>query len=353
MIICLGGCGSNIAKLVAASSKLTDVTIYSIDSQMSNIDIDSINAINFISILSDEKAGSGRNRYRAQAMYEYHAKQGEFDKMYAAAAESKAPVLVVTSAAGGTGSGSTVPVCKALIDRNIPVIPVIIFPNKNDPDAFHLNANDLLMELDEIGIKTYSIFENLKGDANYEPINRDVIALIEIVFGKRFQKTELDSIDDSDLDVILSTPGRFIAVSAEATSTTALGKEITRKAFSGYQPAWTSDQLTDSTIVSAFGLTSMFAESEFKNVFKEINNRLTHVFDEYRNIVNDDNNGLSTASIIVAGLPRPEIKVIDTDYKETTGLSDGIKKSVRPGFMNRKRASITNNNDNISKFNWK
>ena len=354
MIICLGGCGSNIAKLATTSTLLNNLTIYSIDSQSANVDINSVGVINFISILSDEKAGSGRNRQRAQAMYEYHESIGAFEKMYNDAVESKAPVLVITSAAGGTGSGSTVPVCKALIDKGVQVIPVIIFPNKNDPDAFHLNANDLLMELDEVGVETYSIFENRKGDANYEPVNQEVVNLIEIIFGKRYTTTELDSIDDSDLDVILSTPGRFIAVSADATSTTALSKEVTRKVFSGFQPAWTPEQASNHTIITAFSLTSMFANTEFKNVFSEINNRLENVYDEYRNIANDDNDGKSSATVIVAGLPRPEIKEIDGDYKEASSLSEGMKKSKRPNFMNRKKATVvTNDKDSIGKFKWK
>lgn len=354
MIICLGGCGSNIAKLATESSYLTNLTIYSIDSQTANVDIDSIGAINFISIISDEKAGSGRNRQRAQAMYEYHENIGAFENMYNEAIESKAPVLVITSAAGGTGSGSTVSVCKALIERGVQTIPVIVFPNKNDPDAFHLNANDLLMELDEVGVETYSIFENRKGDANYEPVNQEVVNLIEIIFGKRYTKTELDSIDDSDLDVILSTPGRFIAVSAEGQNATMLSKEITRKVFSGFQPAWSTDNTSNGTVITAFSLTSMFANTEFKNVFAEINNRLTNVYDEYRNIANDDNDGKSSASVIIAGLPRPDIKEIDGEYKEASSLSEGMKKSKRPNFMNRKKASIvTNDKDSIGKFKWK
>lgn len=354
MIICLGGCGSNIAKLATESSYLTNLTIYSIDSQTANVDIDSMGAINFISIISDEKAGSGRNRQRAQAMYEYHENIGAFENMYNEAIESKAPVLVITSAAGGTGSGSTVSVCKALIERGVQTIPVIVFPNKNDPDAFHLNANDLLMELDEVGVETYSIFENRKGDANYEPVNQEVVNLIEIIFGKRYTKTELDSIDDSDLDVILSTPGRFIAVSAEGQNATMLSKEITRKVFSGFQPAWSTDNASNGTVITAFSLTSMFANTEFKNVFAEINNRLTNVYDEYRNIANDDNDGKSSASVIIAGLPRPDIKEIDGEYKEASSLSEGMKKSKRPNFMNRKKASIvTNDKDSIGKFKWK
>jgi hypothetical protein len=359
MIIGLGNTGTNIVKAASASSLLTDVTMYAIDSVATSIELDTINNINIIPIISDDKSGSGRNRERGRAMYEYHESQGAFKAMYDDAVNSKSPVLVITSAAGGTGSGSAVPVCKALLELGIEVIPIIICPNKNDPMAFHLNTNDLLMELGEIGIETYSTFENRKGDANYGPINSDVVNLIEIIFGKRYGKTTLDSIDDSDLDVILNKPGRFIAVSAEASTIPALSKEITRKLFGGFQPAWSANQVPANTLITAFSLTSMFAETDFRAVFDEITSRLDPdtIYDEYRNIVNDDNNGISNASIIIAGLPRPDVKEINSEYKEVDGLGDGMKKSHRPNFMNRKKASSSTSTDAsgnvIDRFKWK
>lgn len=359
MIIGLGNTGTNIVKAAGSSLLLKDVKKYVIDSVMTSVDLGSINDINVIPIISDEKSGSGRNRERGKAMYEYHESQGAFKEMYDDAVNSKSPVLVITSAAGGTGSGSAVPVCRALLELGVEVIPIIICPNKNDPMAFHLNTNDLLMELGEIGIETYSIFENRKGDANYEPINNEVVNLIEIIFGKCYGKTTLDSIDDSDLDVILNKPGRFIAVSAEASTIPALSKEITRKLFGGFQPAWSADQVPANTLITAFSLTSMFAETDFKVVFNEINNRLDPdtIYDEYRNIVNEDNNGISSASIIIAGLPRTEVKEINSEYKEVDGLSDGMKKSHRPNFMSRKKASSGTTTDAsgnvINRFKWK
>jgi len=359
LIISLGGCGTNIIKAAAESPLLDGIKMYAIDSVTSTIDLSIMDRIKVIPIIADEKTGSGRNRERGKDMFEFHESQGAFEEMYSDAVNSKSPILVITSAAGGTGSGSAIPVCKSLLDKGVQVIPIIICPNKNDPTAFHLNTNDLLMELGELGIKTYSMFENRRGDADYGPVNQEVVNLIEIIFGKKYGKTDLDSIDESDLDVILNTPGRFLAVSAEANSIPALRKEITRKVFSGFQPAWTPDEAKQGTILTGYSLTSMFANTDFGNVFEEINNRLDNVYDEYRNIVNDDNDGVSVASIIVAGLPRPQIKEIDNEYKEASGLGDGMKKSTRPNFMRKKKNTFsvpTDNGDNkaiLNQVKWK
>lgn len=357
LIIALGGTGNNIIKMAAKSKLLSNVKMYAIDSITSSIELDNITNINHICIVADSNEGSGRDRTRGAAMYRYHEDNGTFDQMYEDAENAKAPVIVITSAAGGTGSGSIIPVCEALRKRSIQVIPIIICPNMKDPVAYHLNTTDLFIELDEVGIETYSVFRNTRGDADYTPVNEEVVDLIEIIFGRRYGHTELDSIDDSDLDVILNTPGRFIAVSASAANTAMLRKEITRKVLSGFQPAWTDEDAANHTLITAYSLTSIFANTEFKNVFEEINNRLDDVYDEYRNIVNDDNDGVSDASIIIAGLPRPELKIIDTEFKDVTNIANGMNRSKRPKFVNRKKASVDQDTqsqgDAISKFKWR
>ena len=360
MIIGLGNTGTNIVKLAATSSLLTDVDYYTIDSVVDNVDLDSIDTVKFIPIISDESSGSGRDRERGKAMYKFHEDNHEFDEMYAKAENSRTPIIVITSAAGGTGSGSVVPVCDALIKRGLHVIPIIICPNKKDPAAFHLNTSDLFIDLSEIGITTYAIFENRKGDADYTPINTEVVEMIELILGKRYDKTKLDSIDDSDLKKLLEMPGRIMAVQVEASSLQILQKEITRKLFVGSQPVWKAEEVNDNTLITAFALKSMFADVDFKNVFGEIDRRIDpeKVFDNYRNIVKDDNDGLMSASVIIAGLPRSEIKEIKGDYKETTGLGDGVKRGVRPTFMRQKTAHVDqaksiDGNETIKRFLWK
>lgn len=367
LIIGLGNTGSNIVKAAASSACLDHVDMYAIDSVTASVELSTIDKINVIPIISDDKSGSGRNRDRGKAMYEYHEGEGAFEEMYKVATEAKTPVLVITSAAGGTGSGATVPLCKSLMSRGIQVIPIIVCPNKKDPAAFHLNTSDLFIELGELGIETYAVFENRRGDADYTPVNQEIVNLIEVIFGKKYDKTTLDSIDDSDLDVILNTPGRIIVVQAEAGSIPALQKEITRKVFSGFQPVWKPEDVGANTLMTAFALKSMFADEDFGTVFAGIRERIdpvsaedSTVYDEYRNIVKDDNNGMASASLIIAGLPRSEIKEIDNDYKEASGLGEGIKKSSRPAFMNKKKASIVNDTKSttdgkssvINRFKW-
>jgi hypothetical protein len=104
----------------------------------------------------------------------------------------------------------------------------------------------------------------------------------------------------------------------------------------------------------------MFADVDFKNVFGEIDRRIDpeKVFDNYRNIVKDDNDGILSASVIIAGLPRSEIKEIKGDYKETAGLAEGVKRGVRPSFLRQKTASVdqaksVDGNETIRRFLWK
>ena len=115
MIIGTGNAGCQIIKMAALSPLLDEVEFYAIDSVLSTIDMDSISNVKFIPIMSDEKAGSGRDRERGKAMFKFHEENKAFDEMYKVASESKTPVIVVSSAAGGTGSGSIVPLCDALI----------------------------------------------------------------------------------------------------------------------------------------------------------------------------------------------------------------------------------------------
>jgi hypothetical protein len=46
---------------------------------------------------------------------------------------------------------------------------------------------------------------------------------------------------------------------------------------------------------------------------------------------------MSEAIVIISGLPRTEVKDIDTEYNLVDGLGEGIKKSVRPSFIKRSK----------------
>ena len=63
-----------------------------------------------------------------------------------------------------------------------------------------------------------------------------------------------------------------------------------------------------------------------------------------------------SATVIVAGLPRGDIKIIDSQFKEATGLGSGVNKSARPSFLNRKKAVVSDNKNGgttTKSFKWK
>lgn len=337
LIIGMGNTGCQIVKIAAESEKLTECKFFTVDSVTSSVDMDSIQNIKSISLISDDKAGSGRSRERGAAMFEFHDSNGTFNELYSEAEKAKTPIIVITSSAGGTGSGSTPVLCKKLINAGIQVIPIIICPAMDDPIAFHMNTADLMMELGQANISTYCVFRNEYGKADYDEINKEVVSAIEIILGKRYDPTDKDSIDDSDLDVILSTPGRFIAVEASAQTPSHLKRIITERVLNGHQPCWNMSDAESGTLMTAFALSSPFASGDFEEVFSELNSRIKNRYDEYRNICNKDGNGLCRASIIVAGLPRVELKEIDGEFHMASGIADGIQaKSSRPAFMQKK-----------------
>ena len=346
MVIGLGNAGTHIAKLASTSPLLNEVKFYAIDSVLEAADMDSVGAVQIIPIISDEKSGSGRNRERGGAMFEFHRAKGAFDELLKDATNCVSPIVVVTSSAGGTGSGSAPALCKMLMEAGLGVVPIIVCPDMNDPDAYHLNTTDLMIDLQDVGIKTYATVRNKSAGADYTPINKEVVGMIEIIFGKRYDKAPVkddnaQDIDDSDLDVILRTPGRFIAVSAEAMDIPSLQKEITRKVFSGYQPAWTPQDSAAATFMVAYGLTSMFATKDFDIVFSEVQSRVNGRYDEFRNIVDIDNNGLCKATVIVAGLPNAQMKNVAGDFKLASGIADGMQRTARPAFMTARKPTIS------------
>lgn len=336
LIIGMGNTGSQIVKLASLSNKLDDCLLYAIDSVTSTVTMDNVSRINTISLISDDKTGSGRSRERGAAMFEFHDKNGTFDQLYAIAEKVKTPILVITSAAGGTGSGSTPELCRRFIERDIPVIPIIVTPSLKEPMAYHMNTNDLMVDLGSAGVSTYCVFRNDYGTADYTEINTEVVRSIEIILGKMYDPTDKDSIDESDLDVILSTPGRFIAVGASAQTPSQLKRVITEHVLNGHQPFSPADVNSGNTLMTAYSLSSPFASGDFEEVFSVINARIPDGFDNYRNIC--DRDGSCQGSIIVAGLPRPELKEISADFKVASGIGEGISPSAskRPSFMKKK-----------------
>ena len=349
VVIGLGNAGSQIVKLASQSKVFKkDDKFFTIDSVASTT-LDDVCNVESIPIISDEKCGSGRDRERGYAMYKYHQiEKDSFKDMFAACAQSTSPIILVSSAAGGTGSGSIVGLAQDLIDAGCDVIPIIIAPSMDDPASYHMNTSDLFIDLSEIkdidgvdpGIVSYSVFRN-PSNSDYTNINKAVVRSIETILGYHYDDTDKDSIDDSDLAKLLGIKGRFISVYCEAPDIATLKKDITREVLSGYQPAWSAEDASHTTFVTAFSLTSMFASTDFDEVFSGIKERVGDEFERYLNIKESPDSEKCHATAVIAGLPTIKTKDVSGDFNEAGGMAEGIKRCNRPSFMDSSKKKTT------------
>ena len=337
IVIGLGNTGSVIVRDLAKKG-INNVKLFAIDSQTKHVSLDDINKITYIPIIADDNVGSGRDRERGRAMFLWNQKEGKLDEMYKAC-ESTDTIFVISSAAGGTGSGSCPSLCEELSRRNedAKVIPIIVCPNMEDPDAYHYNTNDLMLELDKAGIESYVIFRN-PNSSDYEKINKEIVESIDLLLGNKYEHTDNDSIDASDLNNILLVKGRIIAVSVSGDTVDEVRKKLMKELVSSYQPSW--DPSNVGYGVAAFGMKSINAGEDSKIIENDILPKLAHCSDRYKNIVIDDNNGKVDVTLIVAGLPPVDFKTINTEYTETAGIGDGLAKMERPSFMRRRHVKF-------------
>ena len=334
VIVGLGNTGTNNVKEINKRN-IPNLDLYVIDSQ-TNISMDESIDITCIPIMIDDETGSGRIRDVGRELYDQHEKAGTFEKMYEAIKESRTPVFPITSSSGGTGSGSVVGLCQFCIQNDIPVVPIIVFPAKSDPANYHLNTNDLLCELNEIGITTYMAFENEDHSSDYDDINKSIADAISVLVGTYYKETKDDTIDDRDRSQLLANEGRLMVITAKGRDIETLKCNINSNLHHCHQPLW-GEMMNTSMVMFGCSLEGMMAGKFASDVFSVITGMFENCFDIYKHIMPNDS-GDYTCTIIISGLKNNETKEICSEYDEIEKIGSGLKKSVRPTF--RKKAGI-------------
>ena len=222
-IIGLGNCGGQIA--FTAESKYPEL-FKCMYMNTSKDDLNKIggNSLKFKIGDSDNEAddiveGTGRNR---KLMRNYLKKylgpilgNDDFTSFFM----GKNYVFIIASAAGGTGSGSCTPLMEILQEYfpNIHFILVTTLPPLTSSSREQKNAMALLKDIytkmsTEI---TYMVYDNgsITGrspNETFGEINDQIIEDLRILTGIDNHKSKFDSIDETDLKVILTTPGRLL-----------------------------------------------------------------------------------------------------------------------------------------------
>lgn len=167
----------------------------------------------------DEIEGSGKNRMKMKQYLKADINHILGDQKLQVCLSTKKYVFVITSAAGGTGSGAS-PVLTELLQQMFPdsnFVLVGILPQMNASLMEQGNALEFLTELyDVLGESTtYMMYDNestsnMPATKALEEVNQQIIEDIRVLSGVDNYPTPYESIDDADMESIITTPGRLL-----------------------------------------------------------------------------------------------------------------------------------------------
>lgn len=178
-----------------------------------------------------EIEGSGKDRQKMKSYLRAGAKRIITDESFCNMIASKKYCFIISSTAGGTGSGSA-PLLMELMRQLFPetaFILVAILPQLGASLMEQGNTLEFLNELYELlGDKTtYMIYDNdtvsdLPPTTALEKVNENIVEDIKVLSGIDNYPTPYESIDEADMEQIIRTPGRLLV--------TRINKGLTEKA---------------------------------------------------------------------------------------------------------------------------
>lgn len=215
-IIGIGNCGSQVAYL--AEQTIPDL-IDAIYINTSDADLSMVGDSEYKCKIGEDAEGSGKNRDATKQHLKQSLKEILNNEKIRDLIASKKYIYVVSSTAGGTGSGAAPILFKILkelfVETNFILIAVL--PQLN---ASLLEQVNTMEYLDELYTKlpedtTYMIYDNettknLSATQGLIEINKAVVDDIRILSGIDNHPTPYESIDEADMETIITTPGRLI-----------------------------------------------------------------------------------------------------------------------------------------------
>lgn len=167
-----------------------------------------------------ELEGSGKNRTRTKKYLREDIRGILMDEDFQSLINGKKYVFVIASAAGGTGSGAA-PVMlnilrEAFLDVNF--ILVVILPQLQASIMEQGNAREFTDELyGLLGDCTYMAYDNetasdLGPTQALVSVNEAIVEDIRVISGVDNFPTPYESIDEADMESIVTTPGRLMVI---------------------------------------------------------------------------------------------------------------------------------------------
>lgn len=221
VIIGVGNCGSQVANLAAQKYPELFDSMYINTSEADLSMVSGEDELKFK--IGDKKTieGSGKNRAKMKEFLMADIERMLSDENIQGAIKNKKYAFIITSAAGGTGSGAG-PVLMEIMRQMFPDVNFIlvgVLPQIGASLMEQGNTLEFLTELyDVLGdTTTYMIYDN-ESTSNLPPtkalevVNENIVEDIRILTGIDNYPTPYESIDEADMESILTTPGRILVV---------------------------------------------------------------------------------------------------------------------------------------------
>ena len=221
IVICgIGNAGSQVTYLAERKYPELFDAIY-INSSEADLAMVNSESLKFKIGDRDEIEGSGKNRTKMKEYLKEDIGTILGNEDLQELISTKKYCFVVSSAAGGTGSGAA-PVLMELLRQMFPdtdFILIGILPQLNASLMEQGNALEFLTELyDGLGDSTtYMIYDNestkdLPPTKALEVVNENIVEDLHVLSGVDNYPTPYESIDEADIQSIITTPGRLLVV---------------------------------------------------------------------------------------------------------------------------------------------
>lgn len=220
-IIGIGNAGSQVAEKAAQMSICPAMAINSSEKDLSQV---SDKVLKFM--ISDKEGfsqGAGKNRSLAKKYLKDSIIKLLSTESVKNFISSNDVVFIVSSSAGGTGSGTAPLMCSILSSTFVDTkfIMVGITPVYNETLSSQVNTLDYLNELYTVlNNQTYMLYDNDKYSSlpSYQmmdAVNTEIIRDIEVIRCTHNIPTPYESIDEEDMSRLISFPGMLNVVRVE------------------------------------------------------------------------------------------------------------------------------------------
>lgn len=220
-IVGVGNCGSQVAFLAEQKySELFDCVYINTSESDLNMVKCADESLKY-KIGEAEVEGTGKNRSKMKEYLQVKIEEILMDDHLQETIKDKKYCFIVASAAGGTGSGAAPVLLEAMrqVFRDTHFVLVCVLPQIAASLMEQGNTIEFLEEVFDIlgDNTTYMMYDNestsgLPPTKALEAVNENIVEDIRVLSGVDNFATPYESIDEADMESIISTPGRLLVV---------------------------------------------------------------------------------------------------------------------------------------------